>query len=186
MNEKKPISSARIMIFGIPGSGKSTFAVHLGSRLNLPVFHLDKYFFIKDWQERDYEEFLQIQRGLVEKNAWIIDGNATRSLEMRFSRADSVLYFRFNRFLCLWRIFKRLVFKDHRISDRAEGCSENVRLRLIPYLWGFDQRVRLNIQNLRKQYPDALFHELRNQKDLELVMESTAKMKMPAQPKPKF
>lgn len=92
------------MIFGIPGSGKSTFAVKLSQQLGLPLFHLDKYFFVQGWQERDYNEFLRIQRELVEKERWIIDGNATRSFEMRFSRSDVVLYFRFNRLLCLWRI----------------------------------------------------------------------------------
>ena len=34
----------RIMIFGRPGSGKSTFAVELALKLNLPLYHLDKYF----------------------------------------------------------------------------------------------------------------------------------------------
>jgi adenylate kinase family enzyme len=109
--------------------------------LHLPLFHLDKYFFVSGWQERNYEEFLDIQKDLVEQEYWVIDGNATRSLEMRFSRADTVLYFRFNRLLCLWRIFKRLINKNPHISDRAEGCTENVRLRLIRYLWEFSKRV---------------------------------------------
>ncbi len=155
------------MIFGIPGSGKSTFAARLSKQYNLPVFHLDKYFFTKNWQERDYSEFLEIQQSFVEQDSWIIDGNATRSLEMRFSRAHLVFYFRFNRILCLWRIFKRLMRKDHQISDRAEGCSENIRFRLIRYLWGFDQRVRKNVASLRAKYPHAIFYELRTKKDLE-------------------
>lgn len=153
------------MIFGIPGGGKSTFAVKLSQRLGLPLFHLDKYFFIRGWQERDYDEFLNIQRELVEKAEWIIDGNATKSLEMRFSRADVVLYFRFNRLLCLWRIFKRLICKNSHISDRAEGCSENVRLRLIRYLWTFDDRVKKPIEDLRKKYPSVQFYELHNDED---------------------
>jgi hypothetical protein len=57
--------------------------------------------------------------------------------------------------------------KDDQISDRAEGCSENIRLRLIRYLWGFDKRVKENLQKLRTLYPDVAFHELRNKKDIE-------------------
>jgi GrpB-like predicted nucleotidyltransferase (UPF0157 family)/adenylate kinase family enzyme len=155
----------RIMIFGIPGSGKSTFAVKLSQRLGVPLFHLDKYFFIQGWQERDYDEFLNIQRGLVEKAQWIIDGNATKSLEMRFSRSDIVLYFRFHRLLCLWRIFKRLICKKSPISDRAEGCSENVHLRLLRYLWGFDDRVKKSIEELRRNYPSVQFYELHDDKE---------------------
>ncbi len=108
------------MIFGIPGSGKSTFALHLSEVMQLPLYHLDRYFFIEEWQERKYEDFLTIQANLVQQESWIIDGNATKSLEMRYSQANIVLYFRFNRLLCLYRIFKQLVFKDHRISYRAE------------------------------------------------------------------
>ncbi len=160
----------KVMIFGIPGSGKSTFAVQLGIILQLPVFHLDKYFFIKGWQERDYDDFLRIQRDLVEQDAWIIDGNATKSLEMRYSQADVVLYFRFNRLLCLWRVFKRLVSKDDRISDRPEGCSERVRLQLIRYLWSFHARVEKSILELRLRYPKVLFYELRSKCDVDAFL----------------
>ncbi len=164
------IRPKRIMIFGVPGSGKSTFALRLSKLLGLPLFHLDKYFFTKKWKERDYEEFLGIQKGLVEQESWIIDGNATKSFEMRYNRADIVLYFHFNRLLCLWRIFKRLIFKDPHISDRAEGCSENVRFRLIRYLWGFDKRVNQSIQKLRELYPSVQFEELRNNREVDLFL----------------
>ena len=100
----------KIMIFGIPGSGKSTFSALLAVLLHIPLYHLDRYFYTQRWKERAYNEFLAIQESFVEKESWIIDGNATRSLEIRFKKADVVLYFRFNRLLCLWRIFKRRVF----------------------------------------------------------------------------
>ncbi len=162
----------KIMIFGIPGSGKSTFSVQLGKRLHLPVFHLDKYFFTHGWKERDYTEFLAIQNDLVSKKGWVIDGNSTRSFEIRFSQADTALYFRFNRLVCLWRIFKRYLSKDPHISDRAEGCPETVSLRLIRYLWGFDKRVKSALTALRNRYPHVIFYELRNEKDLRLFLES--------------
>lgn len=152
----------KIMIFGIPGSGKSTFSLKISRLLHLPLFHLDKYFFVSGWEERDYQEFLQIQKGLVDQDSWVIDGNATRSFEMRFSTADTVIYFRFNRILCLWRIVKRLIHKHPHISDRAEGCTENIRFRLIKYLWGFPQRVKQSIEALRLKYPEATFYEFQN------------------------
>ena len=42
MKEKIP---KRIALIGLPGSGKSTFAVKLGKRLAIPVHHLDKHMF---------------------------------------------------------------------------------------------------------------------------------------------
>ena len=38
----------KIMIFGRPGSGKSTFAVKLSRSIVFPLYHLDKYFYIND------------------------------------------------------------------------------------------------------------------------------------------
>lgn len=155
------------MIFGRPGSGKSTFALRLGRCLNLPVEHLDRYFFIENWVERNYEEFLQIQDSLVKKEGWIIDGNSCRSLEMRFQKADMALYFHMGRLLCLWRIFKRIFSKKREILDRAEGCSERVSFRLVRYLWTFDERVKIPIQELRKKYPKVQFFEFRSPKEVE-------------------
>ncbi len=162
------------MIFGMPGSGKSTFAVKLSDLLGLPVYHLDRFFFIKNWQERDPEEFLHIQKKLVSLEGWIIDGNSVRSLEMRFSKADAVLYFKFNRFLCLWRIFKRYFSKDPRISDRADGCSETMRWHLVRYLWGFEKRVEQMVFELREKYPEAAFFELRSDGDVEEFIRTVA------------
>lgn len=160
------------MIFGIPGSGKSTFALRLSKQFHLPLYHLDRFFFLSGWKERETGEFLNIQKELVQQDAWVIDGNATRSLEMRFQRADTVLYFRLNRLLCLWRLFKRLFSKDKQISDRAEGCSEKLRFCLIRYLWGFDRRVRKSIEILRMKYPFVQFFEFHTQREANLFLES--------------
>jgi adenylate kinase family enzyme len=50
------------MVFGLPGSGKSTFATQLAYSLGLPIYHLDKYFYVGNWVEREYQEFLDIQK----------------------------------------------------------------------------------------------------------------------------
>jgi adenylate kinase family enzyme len=158
------------MLFGIPGSGKSTFSLRLSEVLDIPVYHLDRYFFIDNWVERDPVEFLKIQQSLVDLDEWIIDGNSTRSFGIRYQRAEVALYFRFNRFLCMWRIFKRLFTKDSRITDRAEGCSERIHLKLFQYSWGYNDRVKKNLEELKKRYPQVAFYELRNSKDLEFLL----------------
>jgi len=111
----------RIMILGLPGAGKSTFASQLAQQLNLPLYHLDKYFFVRNWVERDREEFLHIQQQWVDQDRWIIDGNALNSLEMRYRQADLVLYFCKPRALCMLRLIHRRLFKSALIQDRAEG-----------------------------------------------------------------
>lgn len=159
----------RIMIFGLPGSGKSTFAVHLARQLNLPLYHLDKHFFVENWVEREKAGFLNLQQEIVNKNRWIIDGNAIGSLEMRYARADLVLYFRISRPLCLKRLVQRRFFKDLSIQDRAEGCEERLRFSLVRYMWKFNHRVQPLVHKLREAYPKTSFYEIRTVQDLEKV-----------------
>lgn len=162
----------RVMIFGLCGSGKSRFALQLSFLLDLPLHHLDRYFFIENWVERDSEEFLQIQKGFVDQDKWVIDGNSIRSLEMRYRRADTAIYFHFNRYLCLWRIFKRLFRKEPGVQDRAEGCKECIRWRLIRYMWGFDKRIGPILKDLRERYPQVRFYTFYNDNDLKNFIES--------------
>lgn len=150
------------MIFGRPGSGKSTFAFKVHKLSSLPLYHLDKYFFESNWVERDYNEFLEIQQSLVNQDKWIIDGNSTKSFEMRYSKADLALYFNYPRYICYWRIFRRLFSKNKQIDDRAENCPETARLSLLKYMWSFEERVSKQVADLKNKYPNCEFIEIRN------------------------
>ncbi|OYZ36510.1 MAG: DNA topology modulation protein [Alphaproteobacteria bacterium 16-39-46] len=154
------------MIFGRPGSGKSTFALKLHKATKLPLHHLDKHFFEENWIERDYQEFLNIQQALVDQEAWIIDGNSLKSLEMRYGRADTALYFNFPIGQCYWRVFKRLFDKNPEIDDRAEGCRETVKMDLLRYIWRVPKRVALYLDFLRETYPNVRFIEIKSKRDL--------------------
>lgn len=160
----------RIMIFGRSGSGKSTFALKLHQKLNLPVHHLDRHFFIQNWIERDAKEFMDIQHKLVAEDRWIIDGTQVRSLEVRYCRADVCIYLNYPFWLCLWRILKRRFRKDPRILDRAEGCEEKISWKLIVYTWRFRDRVREAIPMLREKHPEVEFFEVKSDKELQRVM----------------
>ncbi len=159
------LNPKKIMIFGRPGSGKTTFAYALHQATKLPLHHLDQHFFKANWIERDYQEFLKIQQSIVDQEFWIIDGNSTKSLEMRFSRADLVLYFNFQRWICYLRTVKRLFYPNHSIQDCAEGCKKNIRFVLLKYMWSFEDRVARQLALLKKKYPHVQFMELTSSKD---------------------
>lgn len=157
----------KIMIFGRPGSGKSTFALHLSRQLNVPVYHLDKIFYVNNWIERNYQEFLNMQQDLITKDHWIIDGNATKSLELRYAQADLVIYFLMPRLTCLWRILKRKLFKDPQIDDRAPNCPERImNLKFLIYTWTFNKRVQKQIMELQSKYPNTKFYKICSNKQL--------------------
>lgn len=139
--------------------------------MNLPLYHLDKYFFEENWVEREHTEFLQIQESIVKSPQWIIDGNSIRSLEMRYSKADLVLYFNYSRRLCLLRVIKRVFHKNPKIDDRASGCAERVTLSLLRYLWNFEERIADSIQGLQDKYPHTPFIEIRHDQQLKKLKE---------------
>lgn len=161
---------SKIMIFGRPGSGKSTFALSLHKATKIPLHHLDKHFYKSNWVEQDYQEFLKIQQAIINTDSWIIDGNNTKSLESRYQRADLVIYFNYPRWLCYWRTLKRFFKKNSEIDDRADGCAENIRFSLLRYMWSFESRVAHQITLLKEKYPYTRFVEISSDKDLKMLV----------------
>jgi adenylate kinase family enzyme len=160
------MTKKRIAIIGLPGSGKSTFAVHLGKQLNLPVYHLDKFMFVAGGKKRDKQEFLEIQQNMVAEDAWIIEGCSSSSFEMRFARADTILYLRLPRLLCLWRALKRKWKPDPSLCDTAEGCSKVFTWELVKYIWNFDRDKKALIEGLKSKYPHVKYQIIKTSKDL--------------------
>jgi adenylate kinase family enzyme len=143
----------KIAIIGLPGSGKSTFAIRLGKLLHIPVHHLGKHMF-DGRKKRDRQEFLQIKDNLIHENSWIIEGCSFSTFEMRFANADTVIYFHLPRLVCIWRVFKRS-FKTR--NNDETGCLDSMNWPLIKYIWNFDREKRPTIEALRKKYPDLEF-----------------------------
>ncbi len=163
----------RIMIFGRPGSGKSTFSLKLAQKTGISLYHLDKYFYKENWIEHEYEQFLMMQKKIVDQSQWIIDGNALQSLDIRYSRADLCLYFNYPRWFCIWRILKRIFKKDSEIDDRAQGCKERISWNLIKYTWTFEYRKNNRLINqleqLKKRNPHVAFIEIKNDQELKEI-----------------
>lgn len=158
----------RFVIIGLPGSGKSTFAAKLGKILNLPVHHLDKHMF-DGKKKRDKQEFLLVKETLLKDEFWILEGCSFSTLEMRFARADIVIYFHLPRLLCIWRVCKRLFTFDKRIAET--GCLNGINWTLIKYIWNFDRDKRQGIADLRKRYPKVEFLIFHCSQDLDEYLE---------------
>lgn len=112
------------------------------------------------------------QQHFVTQPHWIIDGNSSKSLELRYSRADICLYFNFPRYLCYYRTVKRLFHKHPAIDDRAPGCQETVRWSLLEYMWGYEKRMKPILDQLKTNYPNVKLIELRSDQDVILFSEN--------------
>lgn len=82
----------RALIIGPSGAGKSTFARALRDKTGLPLYYLDMLWHLPDRTHVSREEFDGKLEAILEKPEWIIDGNYSRTLKIRLSRADTVFF----------------------------------------------------------------------------------------------
>lgn len=98
----------RILVIGCPGSGKSTFARKLRDKLGLPLYPLDMIWHKPDKTNVTREEFdAELQR-IMQHDEWIIDGNYSRTLEVRLDSCDIVFLFDLPTELCIAGVEARI------------------------------------------------------------------------------
>lgn len=126
----------KIIVAGVSaGAGKSTFARKLGEKMDIQVHHLDTTYWKAGWVERDREEFLQIQRQLVQGDKWIIEGNYTSTMEIRLAEADTFIYLELPLRVCVYRVLKRwIVHYGKTRPDMAEGCPEKMDKEFLKFI----------------------------------------------------
>ncbi len=91
----------RIMVIGCSGAGKSCFARRLRDLLGLPLFYLDMIWHKADKTNISREEFDAKVTKICDGDEWIIDGNYSRTLELRLKRCDTVFFLDYPLELCL-------------------------------------------------------------------------------------
>lgn len=98
----------KIMVIGSPGAGKSTFARKLQRKTHLPLYYLDMLWHRADKTNVSREEFDARLGEILQKDAWIIDGNYQRTLEMRLQACDTVFLLDFPLEICLAGVKSRI------------------------------------------------------------------------------
>lgn len=163
----KKFQPKKFALIGLPGSGKSTFASKLGKILGFPVHHLDRHMFEPNGKKKDKQEFIEIQQAMLNEEAWVVEGCSFSTFEMRFAKADVLIYFNFSRLVCFLRLFKR-VFN----YKKDFGSLRLVTWEILKYTWNFDKEKRMRIEELRQKYPQTEFVTFRNQKEADSYLES--------------
>ena len=155
----------RILLVGCGGAGKSTMAVALGQILNLPVVHLDKIFWRENWQHISRSEFDELLAAELKKPQWIIDGNYDRTLGVRLSYCDMVIFLDYPRWQCLLGVAKRVLTTHGRVRpDMGAGCPERFDWEFIKWVWNFNRDERGKICKKIAQIENVQVVVLKNRK----------------------
>ena len=163
----------RIILIGCGGAGKSTLARKLGEKLDLPVVHLDKLFWLPGWVERDRDEFDDLLRAEMAKPSWIMDGNFNRTLPERLAQCDTVIYLDFHRITCLWGVIKRNFTTRGKVRpDMGEGCPERIDFEFMKWVWNFNKNKRESYYKMLNEVENIETIVLKNRRAVKLFLKS--------------
>jgi len=143
----------KVLVIGPGGAGKSTFARRLGELLEIPVKHLDSYYWRAGWQQPEKSDWLHTVAELASGDAWIMDGNFGDTLDLRIEHCDTVIFLDMSRVVCLWRVLKRrILYRNRSRPDMAEGCNEKLDWEFVQWIWNYSSRSRPKVVRLLKEH----------------------------------
>ena len=108
----------RINVVGTSASGKSTFSKVLAQKLELSYIELDDLFWLDNWGESSDPNFFEkLQQSIdLAPNGYVIDGNYSRTEEIKWQEIDTVIWldlpFHINLFRSVKRALLRVVSKQ--------------------------------------------------------------------------
>jgi len=130
-------SVKKITIVGNAGSGKTTLAFQLHEKYKLPLYHLDQYYWLPNWERIEFDKFSEIHWELYAKNEWIIEGIYIRWLHHRIVHADVIIFLDIPRSKCMWRVIKRafMNFGKVTLGNPAHCKQQPFSFKFLEFLW---------------------------------------------------
>lgn len=152
----------RIAILGGSGSGKSTLARRIGDQLDLPIVHMDQHYFSPGWVEPDHDDWRDKVATMCAQDRWVMDGNYSKTFDLRLPRADLIIFLDLPTSLCLWRVFRRTTFGFGKVRpDSAAGCPERFDPKFLGYVLNYRRqrapKIRLFLANTN--VPHKIFRD---------------------------
>ena len=111
----------KINIVGTSGCGKSPFGRNLADVLSVEYIEMDALFWGKDWAWLSDEEFFPKLATALEKDAWVLDGNYTRTTPIKWGNVDTVIWLDFSFCRTMFQALKRAVLRS--ITKKEGGWT---------------------------------------------------------------
>lgn len=145
----------RIVVVGTTGSGKTTLARQISERLGLPHVELDALFWRPNWTETPNDEFRAAVDRATSGDCWVVDGNYSRSRDIVWSRAETIVWLDYSLALIMWRLWWRVLRRGLRREELWNGNRERLWEHFVTrdslFLWALTTYRRR-----RRDYPMLL------------------------------
>lgn len=164
----------RILIIGPGGAGKSTLATRLGRVLGLPVIHLDAEYWTRGWTPTPKEAWSARVTEMLERDAWIMDGNYGGTMAQRLAACDTVIFLDLPRRVYVPRVLARSWrYRGRSRPDMAPECPERLTPEFLWWLWRYRRKRRPEVlTRLAGLREDQRAIVLRSQREVEAFVAS--------------
>ena len=139
----------KIIVIGCPGSGKTTFAEKLRDRTGIPLFYLDAIWHKPDRTHISREDFDNRMSEILSLGSWIIDGNYSRTVEVRLAACDTVILFDLPTEVCIEGATARLgkgrydmPWIDTELDPRLKNEIEEFPRKNLPVIYELIEKYR--------------------------------------------
>lgn len=161
----------KVIVLGNNGSGKSYFSKELAKKTMLPLIHLDLLYWRENWEHPCRAEWIEIQKDLLEKDSWIIDGMYISTFEMRFMAADVVYFLDIDKDICLESVKQRESEKRSDFPSQLEKNQEQFDI-LIDGLLEFEEKRKPQIIEMHNKYPQKEFIVFKTRDEIDEYLEN--------------
>ena len=140
----------KIIVLGCSGSGKSTFSKRIHDAAGLPLIHLDNVWWKSDRSHISREEFDQKLGKILQEDKWILDGDYSRTYEVRFQSCDTVFFLDYDFEECMNGIKERVGKKRRDIP----WTEQELDPELVKQVENYERENRPVVLALIEKYSD--------------------------------
>ena len=157
----------KIIVIGCPGSGKSTFSRALAEQTGLPLYHLDMLYWNADKTTVERSVFIERLLEVLQKDAWLIDGNYSSTMELRMQECDTVFFLDYPADICLQGV------KDRQGKPRPDmpWVETEEDTEFLEYIQNFHKENRPQVLELLQKYSHKTIHIFQNREDADTFLE---------------
>ncbi|MBB5867190.1 adenylate kinase family enzyme [Allocatelliglobosispora scoriae] len=118
---------ARILVYGVTGSGKTTLAARIGERFSLPWHSVDDLTWEPGWVEVPPPVQRERIAAICAGDAWVLDSAYGSWLDVPLGTADLVVGLDYPRWLSLGRLLRRTVRRSVAGTVVCNGNRESLK-----------------------------------------------------------
>ena len=145
----------RVIVVGTTGSGKTTLTQQLAAKMACPSIEIDALFWNPGWVQTPRDVFRERVAAAIAPERWVAGGNYSRTRDLIWRRADTLVWLDYPLPLVLWRLFKRttrrIITREELWGGNRETFGKQFLSRDTLFLWAVQSHPKL-----RREYPVEL------------------------------